>query len=178
MKNALLILTVALACLQLETLAAEPNAPVAPEPPAKHSVFSDISVSPYGTVAFHDFDGKSRTGWGVEAGLPLSKSVSAFAFTETDNTAHSTFDRTGAGIRVTGRLTKSVSLFGGMGVGYSFDGGVTGADDWFLRPQFGAALDLYKSKLVDVDLVGSWGLDVDKNGNSAQRLSAGLKFSF
>lgn len=158
---------------QTGAIRAVANPPTAP-PPSKSWVNS-ISVSPYATVAFEDFDKGATGGVGLDVGIGISKTVSLVAFGEADDVDGSFVDRAGLGLRVTGRLTKAVSIFGQMSGGYSFsDSAGLGRDDWFIRPQFGGSLDFWRKGNAHVGLTGSWGLDVDLDGHTAQRLFGGL----
>lgn len=151
---------------------------IAPETPK--SAFSSLSVSPYYTLGLHDFDGNAKSGVGLEAALPLSKSVSFVTFGEADNNDGSTFDRAGAGLQFTGKLGK-LRPFGRMSAGYAFEGsGSLDESSFFLRPQFGADLPFYRSGGFEAGLTASWALDVDLNGNATQRLfgGVGLKWAF
>ena len=143
--------------------------------PASKSWVNSVSVSPYATVAFSDFDGDQQGGLGLAVGLGLSKAVSLVNFTEADDTEGSFIDRAGLGLRVTGRLTKSLSLFGQMSGAYSFSRSA-GLDEseWFIRPQFGATLDFWRWKNWHAGLTASWGLNVDLDGHVSQRLFGGL----
>lgn len=142
---------------------------------AEKSWVNSVSVSPYATVAFSDFDGDQQGGLGMAVGVGLSKAVSLVSFAESDDTDGSFLDRSGLGLRVTGRVTKSLSLFGQMSGGYSFSRSA-GLDEneWFIRPQFGATLDFWRYKNWHAGLTASWGLDVDLDGHVAQRLFGGL----
>lgn len=147
----------------------------APTAPTKSTSFvNGISVSPYATIAFENFDGRERTGAGVDVGLNLSKTIQFVTFGESDNTADSTIDRVGGGLQITGQLGKWLRPFARFSVGYSFDKGVLEKDVVFLRPQFGANIDIWQHKSWHASLAGSWALDVDTKGNSAQRLFGGL----
>jgi len=134
-----------------------------------------ISVSPYATVAFEDFDKGATGGVGVDVGVALSKTVSLVSFAEFDDVSGATFDRAGLGVRVTGRLTKALSVFGQMSGGYSFsDSAGLARESWFIRPQFGATVDFWRYHDWHAGVTGSWGLDVDLDGHTAQRLFGGL----
>lgn len=154
--------------------------PALPKPPTPRTTTSkswvnSVSVSPYATVAFSDFDGDQQGGLGLNVGVGLSKTVSLVNFTEYDDTDGSFVDRAGLGLRVTGRLTKAVSLFGQMSGAYSFSRSAgLDEDEWFLRPQFGATLDFWRWKTWHAGLTASWGLDVDLDGHVSQRLFGGL----
>lgn len=156
-----------------------PEPPTLPTPAARTSTskswVNSVSVSPYATVAFSDFDGDQQGGLGLNVGVGLSKAVSLVNFTEADDTDGPFVDRAGLGLRVTGRLTKAVSIFGQMSGGYSFSQSAgLGEDEWFIRPQFGATLDFWRWKAWHAGLTASWGLDVDLDGHTSQRLFGGL----
>ena len=143
------------------------------------SFFTKLSLETYSTVAFENFDGEDEAGVGIAALFDLSPTVQLVGFGESDNEKHSTFDRAGVGVQLTGRLGKSLRPFARMSVGYAFDpsSGIA-SDTCFLRPQFGAQLQLWKGESVSLSLVGSWALDVSFEGKASQRLSAGLNFGF
>lgn len=149
---------------------------IAPEKPK--SYLNAISVSPYYTVAFANFDGEAREGAGLEAALPLSKTVSFVTYGESDSWSHTAIDRAGAGLQITGKLGK-LRPFARMGAGYTFDAG-SGLDayEFFLRPQFGATLPFYEKGDFSAGLTASWALDVSMDGETAQRLFGGLGFSW
>jgi hypothetical protein len=145
-----------------------------PKAGVKGSYLSDISVSPYGTVAFDRFDGKARTGAGAELSIGASRTVSLVVFGESDNVDHF-FDRAGLGLRVTGSLGPRFHPFAGLLGGYVFDSVSTEASEpWFLRRQFGLGIDLVRYEGWLVQLKASWGLDVTTDGNSQQRLTGFL----
>lgn len=151
-----------------------------PKTEEKGSYFADLSVSPYATVAFPRFDGKARTGAGVELGVGASRTVSFVAFGEGDKVQHSFVDRAGLGFRVTGNLGPRFHPFTGLFGGYAFDEtvGADSSEPWFFRPQFGVGIDLYKSRSFNVQAKAAWGLDVTTDGHSQQRLTGFLGFSF
>lgn len=153
------------------------SADAAKPEPAK-SYLTGISVSPYYTVAFESFDGKAREGGGIEAALPLSKTVIFVAFAESDSVQGQSIDRTGAGIQIQGKLGR-LRPFGRLGFGYTFDGG-SGIEEnaFYLRPQFGAVLPFYEKGDFSAGLTASWALDVGLNGSTAQRLFGGLSLSY
>jgi len=152
----------------VQTTLGEPKAGV------KGSYLSDISVSPYGTVAFNRFDGKARTGAGVELAIGASRTVSLVAFGESDNVDHYLVDRAGLGLRVTGSLGPRFHPFAGLLGGYKFDNIENPSEPWFLRPQFGVGIDLAKYHGWEIQLKAAWGLDVTTDGNSQQRLTGFL----
>ena len=171
------VLIVAGACFY--ACAGEP-APVAGIKPETQSLINDISVSPYYTVAFENFNGKAKSGYGVDVGLGLSKTVSVVSFIETSESHEdAAIDRFGAGVQMTGKLGKWLKPYGRFSVGYSLDGSSGLANDTlFLRPEFGASITIYKYKKVELDTTAAWMLDVDTDGHAAQRLKAGLSFKF
>jgi len=133
----------------------------------KPSMFNAISVSPYYTVGFKDFDGKGKDGAGVDIGLSLSKSVALVGFAESDDT-HGTFiDRIGGGVQLSGKLGKWLKPFGRLSGGWT-------DDSFFVRPQFGASIDVWKYKNWHASLTGSWALDVFTDGSASQRVFGGL----
>lgn len=150
---------------------------VKPETP---SPFSTITVSPYYTVAFENFNGRAKSGFGLDLGVGLSKTVQIVGFAETSDTQEDVWiDRVGAGAQVTGKLGKYLKPYGRFSVGYALDGSSGMArDEWFLRPEFGVLVDVFHYERTTVSLAGAWALDVDMNGNAAQRLKAGLSISF
>jgi hypothetical protein len=156
----------------VQTIVGEPKAEV------KGSYLSDISISPYGTVAFENFDGKARTGAGMELALGASRTVSFVGFGESDNVADSFVDRAGIGLRVTGSLGPRFHPFAGLLGGYIFDESTElqqrGSEPWFLRPQFGVGIDLASYRGWTTSLKASWGLDVTMDGDSQQRLTGFL----
>lgn len=157
--------------------AADAVAGVKAEAPAK-SYLTGITVSPYYTVAFESFDRKAREGGGIEAALPLSKTVSFVTFLESDNWSDQAIDRAGAGIQLSGKLGR-LRPFGRLGFGYTFDGGSGIAEDaFYLRPQFGAILPFYEEGDFSAGLTASWALDVGLDGHTAQRLFGGLSLSY
>jgi hypothetical protein len=144
------------------------------------SAYGRFSISPYYTVAFENFNGRAKSGFGLDAGLGLSKSVQIVGFAETSDTQEDAWiDRVGAGAQVTGKLGKYLKPYGRFSVGYALDGSSGMArDEWFLRPEFGVLVDVFHYEKTTVSLAGAWALDVDMNGNAAQRLKAGLSISF
>ena len=145
-----------------------------PKSEAKSWVNS-LSVSPYATVAFEDFDGGATGGVGLDVGIGISKAVSLVAFGESDDIEGSFVDRAGLGLRVTGRVTRALSLFGQMSGGYSFsDSAGLKREEWFIRPQFGGTLDFWRYRDWHAGVTASWALDVDLDGHTAQRLFGGL----
>lgn len=146
--------------------------------PEPKSYLNGLSVSPYVTVAFQEFDGKAREGAGLDVQLPLSKTVSFVSFAESDTSHQSAIDRAGAGLQLAGKLGR-LRPFARMGAGYTFDAGSgLDANEFFLRPQFGAALPFYTNGNFEAGLTASWALDVSMDGNTAQRLFGGLGFSW
>lgn len=141
---------------------------------------ANISISPYYTVAFENFNGKAKSGFGLEGCLALSKTISLVGFGETSDTQEDAWiDRLGAGVQMTGKLGKYLRPYGRFSVGYALDGSSgMRADEWFLRPEFGALIDVFHYEKTTVSLTGAWALDVDMNGKAAQRLKAGLNISF
>lgn len=149
---------------------------IAPEAPK--SYLTGLSVSPYYTVAFENFDGKSRGGAGLEAALPLSKTVSVVTFGESDSWQHAAIDRAGIGLQLTSKLGV-LRPFGRIGFGYTFDSGSgIGENELYLRPQFGASVPFYSSGDFEAGLTASWALDVGLDGQTAQRLFGGLGLSY
>jgi len=139
---------------------------VAPEAP-KPSMLAAISVSPYYTVGFTEFDGKGKDGAGLDVGLNLSKTVAIVAFGESDDT-HGTFiDRIGGGVQLSGKLGKWLKPFGRLSGGWT-------EDSFFVRPQFGASIDIWRKGNWHAALTGSWALDVTTDGDAAQRVFGGL----
>ena len=156
----------------------------AAEPSA--SLVNDISVSPYYTVGFRNFNGAAESGAGLDVGLGLSKTISAVSFIETSDTKDSAvLDRFGAGVQMQGKLGKWLRPYGRFSVGYALDesSGV-GRNELFLRPEFGADLDIYHHREYSVSLRAAWAVDIgiDKHEDSdrhlAQRLKAGLNIKF
>lgn len=150
---------------------------------AAESWVNRVSVSPYATVAFADFDGDQVGGAGLEVGVGISRAVSLVGFGESDDTEHEFIDRAGLGLRVTGRVTKALSVFGQMSGGFAFDESPSvgqdespsvGQDEWFLRPEFGATVDFWRKGNAHVGAEASWGMDVGLDGRTAQRLRGGL----
>lgn len=154
--------------------------PVVGIKPESQSMINSVSVSPYYTVAFENFNGKAKSGGGVDIGLGLSKTISAVTFLETtEPSTDAAIDRFGFGVQMTGRLGKWLKPYGRFSVGYSVDGNSGLAhDEIFLRPEFGASIDVYRYKKVSAAVTGAWALDVDTDGHAAQRLKAGLSISF
>ena len=166
-----------LAGMALYVCADEVPAGVKPE---SQSLINGVSVSPYYTVGFSDFNGKATSGVGLDLGLGLSKTIKAVSFVETSDTQHDAFiDRFGAGVQMTGKLGRWLHPYGRFAVAYSLDesSGLS-HDEIFLRSEFGASIDVYREKTYSVGLRASWGLDVDTDGHAAQRLKAGLSISF
>ncbi len=143
-------------------------------------IIKGLSVSPYYTVGFADFNGKATSGGGVDIGLGLSKTIQFVSFLETDKPQEdAAIDRFGAGIQMTGKLGKWLKPYGRFSVGYAVDGfSGLAHDEIFLRPEFGASIDVYREKNYSVSLTGAWCLDVDTDGHAAQRLKAALSISF
>lgn len=142
---------------------------------AEESMINGISVSPYYTVGFADFNGKATSGAGLDVGLNLSKTVQVVSFAESDNADGSLVDRFGLGVQLTGKLGKWLKPFARLSAGYSFEGSSGLEEDRiFLRPQFGAILDMWKYKAWHASLTASWALDVDTEGNAAQRIFGGI----
>jgi len=142
--------------------------------------YAGVTVSPYYTLGFENFDGKGKSGFGLDAGLELSKTIQLVGFAETSDTQEDAWvDRLGAGLQVTGKLGKYLKPYGRFSVGYALDGssGLRG-DEWFLRPEFGASITVFRYEKTAVSLTGAWALDVDLDGNAAQRLKAGISISF
>ncbi len=141
---------------------------------AATSLVNGISVSPYYTVGFEDFNGKATSGVGLDVGLNLSKTVQVVSFVESDDVEGSFVDRFGLGLQLTGKLGRWLKPFARLSVGYNFEGAGLREDKLFVRPQFGAILDVWKYKSWHASLTGSWALDVDTDGNAAQRLFGGI----
>lgn len=143
------------------------------------SLFNSVSVSPYYTVGFENFNGKAKGGAGLDVGLGLSPTMSVVSFIETSDTDDAWIDRFGAGVQMTGKLGKWLKPYGRFSVGYALDGSSGLSNDkLFLRPEFGTTIDVYHHKKASVSVLGAWALDVDTDGHAAQRLKAGLKISF
>jgi len=180
MKNSMKSITIAIMLAALSLRGADTNLPTVqttlgePKAGVKGSYLSDISVSPYGTVAFNRFDGKARTGAGVELAIGASRTVSLVAFGESDNVNHYLVDRAGLGLRVTGSLGPRFHPFAGLLGGYKFDNIENPSEPWFLRPQFGVGIDLANYRGWEIQLKAAWGLDVTTDGNSQQRLTGFL----
>ncbi len=154
--------------------------PVPSIKPEAKSLFNGVSLSPYYTVAFENFNGRAKSGFGLDAGLPLSKTVQLVGFAETSDTQEDAWiDRVGAGAQVTGKLGKYLRPYGRFSVGYALDGSSgMSRDEWFVRPEFGVLLDVFHYEKTTVSLTGAWAFDLDMNGNGAQRLKAGFNISF
>lgn len=131
------------------------------------SMLNAISVSPYYTVGFKDFDGKGKDGAGLDVGLNLSKTVALVGFAESDDVSGTFIDRVGGGLQLSGKLGKWLKPFGRLSGGWT-------DDSFFVRPQFGASIDVWKYKNWHAALTGSWALDVDTDGNAGQRVFGGL----
>lgn len=141
------------------------------------SMINGISVSPYYTVGFADFNGKATSGMGLDIGLNLSKTVQAVTFLETDDPDGSFVDRFGLGLQMTGKLGRWLKPYARLSGGHVFESkGNLDEDSFFVRPEFGAILDVWRYKDWHVSIDASWGLDVDTKGNADQRLKAGLVF--
>jgi hypothetical protein len=139
------------------------------------SLFNGISVSPYYTCGFADFNGDATSGGGLDIGLSLSKTVQVVSFMESDNADGSLIDRFGLGLQLSGRLGKWLKPFARLSGGHAFEGSSGLAEDaFFLRPQFGASIDVWRYHDWHAALTGSWGLDVDTKGNTAQRIWGGF----
>lgn len=154
--------------------------PVAGIKPESQSLINSVSISPYYTVGFADFNGRATSGGGFDVGLGLSKTISLVSFLETDDTNEgATFDRFGVGVQMSGKLGRWLKPYGRFSVAYAFDDSSGLAhDNLFLRPEFGASIDVYHYKKVSAAVTGAWCLDVDTDGHAAQRLKAGLSISF
>jgi hypothetical protein len=131
------------------------------------TMLAAVSVSPYYTVGFKDFDGKGKDGAGLDVGLNLSKTVAVVAFAESDDVSGTFIDRIGGGLQLSGKLGKFLKPFGRLSGGWT-------SDTFFVRPQFGASIDLWRKGNWHAAITGSWGLDVDTDGNAAQRIFGGL----
>lgn len=141
------------------------------------SMVNGISVSPYYTLGLANFDGEAKSGVGLDIGLNLSKTVQVVSFVETDDTEHNFVDRFGLGLQMTGRLGKWLKPYARLSGGHVFDSSTGLAEDsFFLRPEFGGIIDLWRKGNWHVSVDASWGLDVDTKGNADQRLKAGLVF--
>lgn len=139
------------------------------------SMVNGLSVSPYYTVGFENFDGKATSGAGVDIGLNLSKTVQAVSFMEADDTTGSSVDRFGLGLQLTGKLGKWLRPYGRLSLAYAFDSHSSIQDDAiFLRPEFGVILDVWKKGNWHVGIESGWGLDVDTEGHAEQRFKAGV----
>lgn len=143
-------------------------------PAASQSMINGISVSPYYTVGFAQFDEKATGGAGLDIGLNLSKSVQLVSFAESDDAQGSFVDRFGLGVQLTGKLGKWLKPFGRLSGGYTFESSAGLEERLFIRPQFGAVIDIWRKGDWHASLTGSWGLDVDTSGNAAQRIFGGL----
>lgn len=161
-------------------LAQRQSAPLPPglperQAPEAQSLLNGLSVSPYYTVGFQDFNGKAHGGAGLDVGLNLSKTIQIVGFAESDSFEGIFVDRFGGGVQLTGRLGSWLKPFARLSVGYSnVASGGLGKDEVFIRPQFGGIVDVWKYRNWHASITGSWGLDVDTQGNAAQRLFGGI----
>lgn len=139
------------------------------------TLINGLSVSPYYTIGFQKFDESAKAGVGLDIGLNLSKTVQAVTFLESDDPEHSFVDRFGLGLQMTGKLGRWLKPYARLSGGHVFDSsGGLAQDSFFLRPEFGGILDIWRRGNWHVSIDASWGLDVDTRGNADQRLKAGL----
>jgi len=148
-------------------------------PPESQSLVNGISVSPYYTVGFEKFDGHATGGAGLDVGINVSKTVQIVSFAESDDMQASFVDRFGLGVQLTGKLGQWLKPFARLSGGYAFqDSSGIQEGSFFIRPQFGAIIDVWKYKNWHASVTGSWGLDVQANhegsGTASQRIFGGF----
>lgn len=133
--------------------------------PDKTTFLANATLEPYVTLGWEGVNGQGRGGAGANLVFDLTRGLSLWGFAESDNTAHSVFDRGGAGLRYTARLNKQLSLDAGIAGGFDFE-----REHIFARLPLGTTITLLRSKNLDAGLRVAYAFDI--TGGNAQHSNA------